>query len=156
MPKSTTVVQQRINPAPAPKVHRDLHTPVRYHVRQEKHVVQNAPGLTVRDNYDYDLEVWLRTLQFCDDLRQCANNILHHERTNLSPLLHYKFKTILDARQFERVANDVQLRIFRRTSAAHFAYLNDTHVGYLGIFVLTRAARFRNARAALRSLNFVA
>lgn len=61
--------------------------------------------------WSYGLDVWQRTILFCDALRHRANNAMEHERAGMPPLLDFKYETILDARRFEQPANYSLLRI---------------------------------------------
>jgi hypothetical protein len=61
--------------------------------------------------WDYQLDVWQRSILFWDTLRRRANNMLEHERAGSPPLLDFKYETILDARRFEHPANYALLRI---------------------------------------------
>ncbi len=65
----------------------------------------------MQEAWDYQLDVWQRSILFWDTLRQRANNMLEHERAGLPPLLDFKYETILDARRFEHPANYALLRI---------------------------------------------
>lgn len=76
----------------------------------EVNSVSNAiPGML--DFWDYQQDVWERTILFWDTLRERGDNALDHERMGLPPLLDFKYETILDARGFTRPVNYVLLRI---------------------------------------------
>ncbi len=80
--------------------------------------VQGAPAPTepatvesLHDAWDYQLDVWQRSILFWDTLRERADNMLEHERAGLPPLLDFKYETILDARRFEHPVNYALVRI---------------------------------------------
>ena len=81
--------------------------PVRHAPAPAEPVAADSP----HEIWDYGLDVWQRSILFLDTLRQRADNTLEHERAGLSPLLNFKYETILDARRFERPANYALLRI---------------------------------------------
>src|SRR3974390_2509861 len=53
----------------------------------------------------YALDWTQRLLLFWDTMRQRGNVFMEHERAGLPPVLRFKYKTILDARKFERPVN---------------------------------------------------
>ena len=61
--------------------------------------------------WDYEADLWRRSILFLDLLRERANNMLEHEAAGLPPLIHFEYETILDARRFERPASYGLLRI---------------------------------------------
>lgn len=80
-------------------------------VRGGTRAAEPAPAQPLQEAWDYQLDVWQRSILFWDALRQRANNMLEHERTGLPPLLDFKYETVLDARRFEQPANYALLRI---------------------------------------------
>lgn len=59
----------------------------------------------------YQRDVLERTILYFDTLRRRANTMLEREQEGLSPVLNFKYETLLDAREFERPANYALLRI---------------------------------------------
>ena len=59
----------------------------------------------------YNRDFWERSILFWDTIRRRADNMLDHEREGLPPLLDFRFRTLLDARTFERPANYALLEI---------------------------------------------
>ncbi|HEX9741438.1 MAG TPA: DUF3141 domain-containing protein, partial [Nitrospiraceae bacterium] len=80
-------------------------------VRGDTRAAKPAPAQPLQEAWDYQLDVWQRSILFWDALRRRANNMLEHERTGLPPLLDFKYETVLDARRFEQPANYALLRI---------------------------------------------
>jgi hypothetical protein len=70
--------------------------------------VRHAP---VTDAWNYQLDLWQRSVLFLDTLRERGDNMLAHEKAGLPPLLQFKYETVLDARQFENPANYALLKI---------------------------------------------
>ncbi|MBE0612729.1 MAG: DUF3141 domain-containing protein [Burkholderiales bacterium] len=61
--------------------------------------------------WQYQVDLWQRSILFLDILRERANNMLAHEQAGLPPLLDFDYETLLDARRFEHPANYALLRI---------------------------------------------
>ncbi len=72
--------------------------------------VKAAAGLP-EAAWQYQLDLWQRSILFLDILRERANNMLAHEQAGLPPLLHFEYETVLDARRFKHPANYALLRI---------------------------------------------
>ncbi len=72
-------------------------------------VETSAP--TAQEFMEYQRDFFERSILFWDTLRKRANNMLEHERAGMPPLLHFKYETLVDAREFERPANYALLRI---------------------------------------------
>jgi len=72
--------------------------------------VKAAAGLP-EAAWQYQLDLWQRSVLFLDILRSRANNMLAHEQAGLPPLLHFEYEMILDARSFAHPANYALLRI---------------------------------------------
>ena len=70
-----------------------------------------GPTGWARETWEYQVDVWQRSVLFLDVLRERANNMLVHERTGLPPLLGFPYETVLDARGFDRPVNYALLRI---------------------------------------------
>lgn len=60
---------------------------------------------------DYAIDLMQRSVLFWDVLRQRGDNFLEHEGAGQPPVLHFKYETVLDARQFERPVNYALVRI---------------------------------------------
>ncbi len=63
------------------------------------------------DLFAYHRDFWERSVLFWDAIRQRADNMLDHEREGLPPLLDFQFRTLADARTFDRPANYALLEI---------------------------------------------
>ena len=61
--------------------------------------------------FDYGVDCAQRSVLFWDTMRQRGNLYLERERTGKPPVLHFKYETVLDARQFERPVNYALVRI---------------------------------------------
>lgn len=59
----------------------------------------------------YTTDFAQRWILFWDTLRKRGNNFIAHELAGKPPVLHFKYKTLLDARTFERPANYALLEI---------------------------------------------
>ncbi len=70
-----------------------------------------GPSVPHAETSSYYVDLWQRSILFCDALRQRANNTMEHERAGLPPVLDFKYETILDARSFKHPANYALLRI---------------------------------------------
>ncbi|MBE0624464.1 MAG: DUF3141 domain-containing protein [Burkholderiales bacterium] len=66
--------------------------------------------------WQYQVDLWQRSILFLDILRERANNMLAQEQAGLPPLLDFDYETLLDARRFERPANYALLRITGSTT----------------------------------------
>lgn len=73
---------------------------------------------SISEFWEYQRDVWERTILFWDTLRERGDNALDHERMGLPALLDFKYETILDARTFARSVNYVLLRILPPDSAS--------------------------------------
>lgn len=73
--------------------------------------MESVEGVPTLGAWEYQVDVWQRSVLFLDVLRQRANDMLKHERAGLPPLLDFKYEMLLDARRFERPANYALLRI---------------------------------------------
>ena len=103
-----TGVQQQLPSAP-PTARRAKRVPAT--ARKHKRPIEWDLASSLRENWDYGLDILQRTVLFWDILRERASNMLEHERAGLPTLLNFKYETILDARRFERPANYALLRI---------------------------------------------
>jgi pimeloyl-ACP methyl ester carboxylesterase len=81
---------------------------------------ENLAGLVTKPELGWDLwsgynayavDCAQRTILFWDTLRQRGNQFLEHERAGKPPVLHFKYETLLDAREFKRPVNYALLRI---------------------------------------------
>lgn len=74
------------------------------------HPLSKEPDI-LPDPVAYGRDLWERSILFLDTLSERADNMIAHERAGMPPLLHFKYETLLDARQFERPANYALLKI---------------------------------------------
>ena len=63
------------------------------------------------DPIAYGRDLWEGSVLFLDTLRERADNMIAHECARMPPLLDFKVETLMDAREFERLASDALLRI---------------------------------------------
>lgn len=63
------------------------------------------------DGRDYLIDFVQRSVLYWDTLRQRGDNFLEHEKAGKPPVLHFKYETVLDARQFERPVNYALVKI---------------------------------------------
>jgi pimeloyl-ACP methyl ester carboxylesterase len=59
----------------------------------------------------YSIDTVQRSVLFWDTLRRRGNNFIAHDRAGKPPLLHFKYKVLLDARKFKRPVNYALLEI---------------------------------------------
>lgn len=69
--------------------------------------------MMVRQTWNYQRDLFERSILFWDTLRQRADNMIAHERAGKPPLLDFDYEVLLDARRFEHPANYALLHISR-------------------------------------------
>ncbi len=109
-PTMTTAATDGDRRSSAPAPARDSGPPSARGAAERGAVPPSAAGW-FPEAWEYQVDLWQRSVLFLDVLRRRGNTMLEHERAGLPPVLGFGYETVLDARAFERPASYALLRI---------------------------------------------